>query len=58
MTIRAFGWTVLAVLCSPVLLAAQDPPGEGPQPTPPDQDLPPHITRLSWFGTCGLLAGR
>lgn len=50
MTIRAFGWTVLAVVCSPVLLAAQDPPGEGPHPTPPDQDLPPHITRLSWFG--------
>lgn len=50
MTIRAFGWAVLAVLCSPLLLAGQDRPGEGAEPTPPDQDLPPHITRLSWFG--------
>ena len=45
MTIRTFGWIVLAVLSSPLLAAGQE-----RQPIAPDQNLPPHITRLSWFG--------
>lgn len=49
MTPRVVVWAVLAMLCSPVLALGQE-PAEGLEPVPPDQNLPPHITRLSWFG--------
>jgi hypothetical protein len=45
MTARALSRAVLLVLSSPLLAFAQE-----PQPIPPDQNLPPHIKRLSWFG--------
>jgi hypothetical protein len=45
MIARAFGATILLVLGSPLPAL-----GQVPQPTPPDQNLPPHIRRLSWFG--------
>lgn len=44
MTARARTIALLALVCSPTLARAQE------QPLPPDQNLPPHITRLSWFG--------
>lgn len=50
MTARAFGWAILSVLCSPLLALGQEPQTQGFEPIPPDQNLPPHITRLSWFG--------
>jgi len=43
MTARACRRVMLLLACSPVLASAQ-------QPLPPDQNLPPHITRLTWFG--------
>ena len=45
MIARAFVQVVLVALGFPLLAA-----GQGTQPIPPDQNLPPHIRRLSWFG--------
>lgn len=45
MIARAFGWAILVAACSPLLALGQE-----PDPVPPDRDLPPHITRLTWFG--------
>src|SRR5919109_3411151 len=45
MIARAFGATILLVLGSPLPAL-----GQVPQPTPPDQNLPPYIRRLTWFG--------
>jgi len=45
MTARTAGWAALALFLLPLAAAAQE-----PQPIPPDQNLPPYITRLSWFG--------
>lgn len=43
MTVRALRLALCALACAPLLARAQ-------QPVPPDQDLPPYITRLSFFG--------
>lgn len=39
-----------ALLLVPAAAAGQQPPPAGAQEAPPDQNLPPHIRRLSWFG--------
>jgi hypothetical protein len=44
MNARALGCTVALLLCLPLPARAQQ------QPVPPDQNLPAHIKRLSWFG--------
>lgn len=46
MTARALRQALLALACTPLFAQAQQPA----QPVPPDQNLPPWITRLSWFG--------
>lgn len=43
MNARALGLAVLA-LCLPLAARAQE------EPVPPHENLPPHITRLTWFG--------
>jgi hypothetical protein len=50
MSIRAFGWAIFAILCSPPLAPAQQPQSGGAPPLSPDQNLPPHIRQLTWFG--------
>jgi hypothetical protein len=45
MTVRAIGWAALLFLSGPLASF-----GQVAQPVPPDQNLPPHIRRLSWFG--------
>lgn len=39
-----------ALLLIATAAAGQQQPPAGAQPPPPDQNLPPHIRRLSWFG--------
>lgn len=45
MTARALGWAALVVLSSPLPT-----PGQELEPIPPHENLPSHITRLTWFG--------
>lgn len=50
MPVRAWSWAILAVLSLPVLAFGQEPLAGAAEPVPPDQNLPPHIRRLTWFG--------
>lgn len=45
MTVRAVRLAALVLLGSPLVARAQE-----PEPVPPYENLPPHITRLTWFG--------
>jgi hypothetical protein len=47
---RAPCWTLLLLLGTGAPALAQEPPPAAPEPVPPDQALPPHIRRLTWFG--------
>ena len=49
MTVRMLG-CALFLLCSPLHALAQEAQPGSAQPTPPDQNLPPHIKKLTWFG--------
>ena len=51
MTVRVFGCVVLVALCSPFMAVGQQPPPAAPAGVvPPDQNLPPHIRKLTGFG--------
>ncbi len=51
MTVRVFGCVVLVALCSPFMTVGQQPPPAAPVGVvPPDQNLPPHIRKLTGFG--------
>jgi len=51
MIVRVFRCMVLVALCSPFIAVDQQPPPATPVGVvPPDQNLPPHIRRLTGFG--------
>jgi hypothetical protein len=46
MSVRQLGSVALVLSFSPLLAHGQEPAA----PLPPNENLPPHITQLSWFG--------
>ena len=51
MTVRVLGCVGLVVLCSSFTAAGQQPPPAAPAGVvAPDQNLPPHIRKLTGFG--------
>ena len=51
MTVRGFGCVVLVAMCSSLVAAGQQPPPKAPAGVvSPDQNLPPHIRKLTGFG--------
>ena len=48
---RVLKRVALGVLCMPLMAAGQQPPPTAPTGiVPPDQNLPPHIRKLTGFG--------
>ena len=49
-TVRVFACVVLAAVCSATAAGQQPPPAAPAGVVPPDQNLPPHIRKLTGFG--------